>query len=144
MGQKTGLAMPRFFPDARQVAQARQQFAQSSFSDVNASLSPTALSWPQPDDLPHVISEFSTLASELGWANPNSSFVVLLPIRVNGARHTTPVLVDVERQVLAFASHPTFGAGVIPDTVIAENANLAAGVREGLLGVLATWQNLSA
>jgi hypothetical protein len=111
---------------------------------VNTSLNPSTLSWPQPDDLPHVISEFSTLASELGWATRNSSFIVLLPIRVNGARQTTPVLVDVERKVLAFASHPTFGAGVIPDTVIAENSNLAAGVREGLLGVLATWQNRSA
>jgi hypothetical protein len=136
--------MPRFFPDARQVAQARQHFSHPSFGDVSTSLDPTALSWPQPDDLPHVISEFSALASELGWATRNSSFVVLLPIRINGTRHSTPVSVDVERQVLAFASHPTLGAGVIPDTVIAENTNLAAGVREGLLSVLATWQNRSA
>jgi hypothetical protein len=136
--------MTKFFPDAHQVVRARQHVSQSSFDEVRSSLDPTALSWPQPDDLPRVISEFSALASELGWAGRDSSFVVLLPIRVNGARHTTPVLVDVERKVLSFASHPTLGAGVIPDAVLAENADLAAGVREGLLTMLTTWQSRSA
>ena len=133
--------MARFFPDAQRVAQAREQFALASYGDVQRALDTGGLGWPHTDDLPQVISEFGLLADTFGLADHDASFIVLVSVRVHGARLTTPILVDVERNELAFTSHPTLGAGTIPNAVIAENTDLAAGVREGLLGVLATWQN---
>jgi hypothetical protein len=133
--------MARFFPDAQLVAQARQQFARASYGEVHRALDAGGLGWPHADDLPQVLSEFSLLADKFGLADHDAAFIVLVSVRVNGARLTTPILVDVQRNELAFTSHPTLGAGVIPGSVLAENSDLAAGVREGLLGVLATWQN---
>jgi hypothetical protein len=99
------------------------------------------LAWPHTDDLPAVLSEFGTLAHELSLSDEDDGFIVLVPVRVNGALLTTPVLVDLQRSELAFTSHPAIGAGVIPDHVIAENTDLASAVRERLIGVLATWHN---
>lgn len=133
--------MARFFPDACHIASAREHFALASYDDVQRALDTGGLNWPHTDDLAQVVEEFGLLADEFGLAEHDASFIVLVSVCVNGSRLTTPVLVDVERNELAFTSHPTLGAGTIPATVLAENTDLAAGVREGLLGVLATWQN---
>jgi hypothetical protein len=100
-----------------------------------------SLARPSTVDLPAVIDEFGELVDTLELAEDDASFMVLVPVRVNGSVLTTPVLLDVERRELAFTSHPALGAAVIPQHVIAENASLGSAVREGLLGVLATWRN---
>ena len=130
-----------FFPDAKRVTMARERLAEGHFGDLDRTMRVNELAWPHADDLPEILSEFGGLAEELGLADEDAGFIVLVPVRVNGAMLTTPVLVDLQRNELAFTSHPALGAGVIPDHIIAENADLASTVREGLLGVLATWRN---
>jgi hypothetical protein len=134
----------RFFPDASDVAAARELFSCGRYSDLSHVMRATRLPWPHTDDLPAVITEFGQLAETLGLADEDASFMVLVPVRVNGAVLTTPVLLDLERRELAFTSHPALGAGAIPNTVIAENTQLASAIREELLGVLATWHNYAA
>ena len=136
--------MARFFPDARRIALAREHFALASYGEVQRALDTRELKWPYTDDLPRVVAEFGSLANEFGLLDHDASFIVLVSVRANGSRLTTPLLIDVERQQLAFTSHPAFGAETVSAAVLAENSGLAAEVREGLLGVLATWQNRSA
>ena len=136
-----GLPVARFFPDARDVSAARELFSKGRYDDLSHVMRATTLAWPHTDDLPAVITEFGGLAETLGLADDDASFMVLVPVRVNGATLTTPVLLDLERRDLSFTSHPALGAGTIPNSVIAENTQLAAAIREELLGVLATWHN---
>ena len=136
-----GSAVARFFPEARDVSAAREFFSCGRYADLSQAMRATTLAWPHTDDLPAVITEFGGLAEELGLADDDASFMVLVPVRVNGSVLTTPVLLDLERRELAFTSHPALGAGAIPSHVIAENTELAVAIREELLGVLATWHN---
>ena len=133
--------MSRFFPDAKHVVHARLEFTQGHYGDLDRMMEAETLAWPHTDDLPAVLAEFGALAHELGLSDEDDGFIVLVPVRVNGAVLTTPVLVDLQRSELLFTSHPAMGAGVIPDSVIAENTDLASAIRERLLGVLATWHN---
>jgi hypothetical protein len=100
-----------------------------------------SLAWPHTRDLPELLDEFSDLVHELGLADDEASFMVLVPVKVNGMTLTTPVLLDLDRRELALTSHPSLGAGAIPHAVMTENPNLALFVRDELLGVLATWHN---
>jgi hypothetical protein len=131
----------RFFPDAERVTTARQHLSAGHYGDLDRVMGVDELTWPHTDDLPAVLAEFDVLANKLGLSDADDSFMVLVPVRVNGAVLTTPVMVDLQRQELSFTSHPAMGAGVIPDHVIAENTELASAVRERLIGVLATWHN---
>jgi hypothetical protein len=140
--QQTGVYhVARFFPDAASVTDARGRFAEGRYADLDIAMHTQDLAWPHTDDLPALLDEFGALATELGLRDEDSGFIVLVPVRANGAILTTPVLVDLQRSELCFTSHPTFGAGVIPRTVIAENTQLASAIREQLLGVLSTWHN---
>jgi hypothetical protein len=136
-----GSAMARFFPNVERVTQARERFAEARYSELQQLISANSLAWPHADDLLGMLQEFDELAGDLELAFEDDGFIVLVPVRAHGAVLTTPVLVDLQRLELSFTSHPTFGAGVIPDTVLAENTDLAADIRESLLGVLATWRN---
>ena len=120
---------------------ARELFSSGRYDDLSRVMRTTTLAWPHTDDLPALLAEFGLLAETLGLADEDASFMVLVPVRVNGAVLTTPVLLDLDRRELAFTSHPALGAGAIPDAVIAENTDLASAIREELLGVLATWHN---
>ena len=120
---------------------ARREFTQGNYGDLDRTMEAEKLAWPHTDDLPAVLAEFGALAHELELSDEDDGFIVLVPVRVNGAVLTTPVLVDLQRSELSFTSHPAMGAGVIPDSVIAENTDLASAIRERLLGVLATWHN---
>jgi hypothetical protein len=123
------------------VARARAQLSAGHYGDLDRVMGVDELAWPHIDDLPAVLSEFGRLSDELGLSDEDASFMVLVPVRVNGAVLTTPVLIDLQRGELSFTSHPAMGAGVIPDQVIAENEGLASAIRERLIGVLATWHN---
>ena len=136
--------MARFFPEAEHVSAARQHFYHGRYGDLSRAMKSDSLAWPHTDDLPALLDEFGELTSKLGLADDEASFMVLVPVRVNGATLTTPVLLDLDRRELAFTSHPSLGAGTIPQQVISENTNLALVVREELLGVLATWHNFPA
>jgi hypothetical protein len=134
--------MPRFFPSAQRVAEARQHLAGGHYGDLDETMGVSSLERPRTRDLPELIAEFCAVVDELDLRDADSSgFVVLVPVTVNGASLTTPVLVDVQRNELAFTSHPDLGAGTVPDRVLTENPDLPARVREQLLGVLATWHN---
>lgn len=133
--------MSRFFPDARHVSAARVFFSSGRCGDLPHVMGTALLPWPHTEDLPAVLDEFGELAEALGLARNTSSLMVLVPVCVNGSVLTTPVLLDLERRELALTSHPALGAGIIPDSVIAENAGLASAIREELLGVLATCHN---
>jgi hypothetical protein len=134
----------RFFPDARHVSAARVFFSSGRNGDLPHVMGTALLPCPRIDDLHTVLDEFAELAATLGLARNTSSVMVLVPVCVNGSVLTTPVLLDLERHELAFTSHPALGAGVIPDAVLAENADLASAVREELLGVLAMWRDAPA
>jgi hypothetical protein len=136
--------MSKFFPDARHVSAARVFFSSGRDGDLLHVMGTALLPWPHTEDLPAVLDEFGELTEALGLARNASSLMVLVPVCVDGSVLTTPVLLDLERHELAFTSHPALGAGVIPDSVIAENADLASAIREELLGVLATSHNAQA
>jgi len=136
--------MARFFPEAAHVCTARELFYRGHYRDLTRAMRSDSLAWPHTDDLPAMLTEFGDLATTLGLADDDASFMVLVPVRVNGSILTTPVLLDLERRELAFTSHPALGAGAIPNDVIAENTDLAVAIREELLGVLATWHNTPA
>ena len=133
--------MSRFFPDAERVTTARQHLSAGHYGDLDRVMGVEHLAWPHTDDLPTVLSEFGDLTEQLGLSDEDDGFIVLVPVRVNGALLTTPVLVDLQRSELSFTSHPAIGAAVIPDHIIAENTDLASAIRERLIGVLATWHN---
>lgn len=134
--------MAHFFPDAQRVADARLGLARGHYGDLDIMMGIRELPRPSEGDLPRVIAEFSALASELGLTEAGTAgFVVLVPVMGSQQMLTTPVLVDIERQELAFTSHPEFGASVIPGEVISSNTELGVDVREQLIGVLATWHN---
>jgi len=131
-----------FFPDAERVADARHGLSAGHYGDLDAMMGIFGLPRPNETDICALISEFGSLVSELGLADEDTSgFVVLVPVTVRAQTLTTPVLVDIEHQELAFTSHPELGSGAIPLEVIASNTELANEVREQLIGVLATWHN---
>lgn len=138
------MTVARFFPEAHHVSTARELFYRGRYGDLSRAMKSDSLAWPHTDDLPDLLAEFRELAAQLGLADDEASFMVLVPVSVNGTTLTTPVLLDLDRKELAFTSHPALGAGTIPDSVISENNNLALVVREELLGVLATWHNAPA
>ena len=134
--------MPRFFPNAEHVAEARRLLAEGHYGDLDLAMGTVSLPWPYETDLPELIYEFGELTDTLGLREPDSSgFVVLVPVTVSATSHTTPVLVDIEHGELSFTSHPELGSGTIPDDVLESNPELASAVREQLLGVLAMWHN---
>ena len=133
--------MSRFFPNADRVEVARERLSAGKYGDLDRTMRVEELAWPHTDDLPAVLEEFAELTDRLGLSDEDDGFIVLVPVRVNGAVLTTPVLVDLQRSELLFTSHPAVGAGVIPDHVIVENTDLASAIRERLIGVLATWHN---
>lgn len=137
--------MAHFFPDAQTVAHARARLAEGHYGDLDQTMNVADLTRPHTRQTKEMIAEFGVLADELGLREADATgFIVLVPVVVNGASLTTPILVDVEHQELSFTSHPTFGAGAIPDDVISANPDLPPAVREQLLGVLATWKNTAA
>jgi hypothetical protein len=131
----------RFFPDAQRVSAAREFFSNGSYGDLSRVMGSGSLGWPHNNDILAVLDEFDDLAATLGLIDDDASFMVLIPVRVNGSILTTPVLIDLDRRELAFTSHPALGASVISDHVIADNPTLAWELREELLAVLATWHN---
>jgi len=134
--------MAHFFPDAETVAEARMRLAEGHYGDLDQTMNVSSLARPHTRQTKQMIAEFGLLADELGLREDDATgFIVLVPVIVNGSSLTTPVLVDVDHQELSFTSHPTFGAGAIPDDVISSNPNLPPAIREQLLGVLATWHN---
>ena len=134
--------MAHFFPDADTVAQARERLAEGHYGDLDLTMDVGNLARPHTRQTGEMIAEFGQIADELGLREPDSTgFIVLVPVVVNGSSLTTPVLVDVDHRELAFTSHPTFGAGALPDDVLSSNPGLPPAVREQLLGVLATWHN---
>ena len=134
--------MAHFFPDAETVAEARTRLAEGHYGDLDQTMNVGDLVRPHTRQTREMIAEFGTLADELGLREADSTgFIVLVPVVVNGASLTTPVLVDVDHLELSFTSHPTFGAGAIPDDILLSNPNLPPAIREQLLGVLATWHN---
>jgi hypothetical protein len=134
--------MAHFFPDATTVAEARARLAGGHYGDLDLTMNVGDLARPHTRQTKDMIAEFRTLADELGLRESDSTgFIVLVPVVVNGSSLTTPVLVDVDHEELSFTSHPTFGAGAIPDDVLSANPALPPAIREQLLGVLATWHN---
>jgi len=134
--------MAHFFPDPETVAEARTRLAEGHYGDLDLTMNVGGLARPHTRQTGEMIAEFGMLADALGLRESDASgFIVLVPVVVNGASLTTPVLVDVDHQELSFTSHPTFGAGAIPDDVLSSNPDLPPAVREQLLGVLATWHN---
>jgi len=134
--------MPTFFPDAAMVSDAREQLAEGHYGDLDQTMDVGSLPRPHTRQVKEMIAEFGCLVDALALREQESSgFVVLVPVDVNGARLTTPVLVDVDHRELSFTSHPSFGASAIPDDVISANPDLPAAIQEQLLGVLATWHN---
>jgi hypothetical protein len=132
----------RFLPTSERVENARIKLAEGHYCDLGDLMGVTDLAWPRPEDVPALIEEFGNLVDECGLRSEDSTgFIVLIPVAVNGSTFTTPVFVDVTHGELAFTSHPEFGAGRIPDDVLAENPDLPSALREELLGVLATWHN---
>jgi hypothetical protein len=134
--------MPRFFPSAEHVVEARRLLANGHFGDLDVAMGTASLPWPYETDLPELISEFGELTTDLGLGDSESSgFVVLVPVAVHSTTRTTPVLVDIEHGELSFTSNPDLGSATIPDDVLESNPELASDVREQLLGVLALWHN---
>ena len=134
--------MGKFFPAAERVREARQRLASGHFGELDALMGVSDLVKPYEAHPKEIIDEFCGLASSLGLSDACvDGFVVLVPVTVNGATHTTPVLVDVESCELSFTSHPELGAGVISDRVLVANPHLIVDVRDALLGVIATWHN---
>jgi hypothetical protein len=134
--------MARFFPTADRVLEARQHLAGGHFGELDALMGVSDLATPCEADLPAIVDEFCSLTSELDLsAERPSSFMVLVPVTINGATHTTPVLVDMEAYSLSFTSHPEIGAGEVTDEVLVSNPRLISDVRKELVGVIATWHN---
>lgn len=134
--------MPHFFPDAERVASARHGLSAGHYGDLDAMMGVYSLPRPSEFDLAALITEFGTLAKELGLTDDDTTgFVVLVPVTVHEQTLTTPVLVDIEHVELAFTSHPELGSGAIPQEVLESNAHLGSEIREQLIGVLATWHN---
>ena len=134
--------MGKFFPAPERVREARRKLASGHFGELDALMGVSSLITPYEAQPREIIDEFCALASSLGLSDECADgFVVLVPVTVNGATHTTPVLVDVESCELSFTSHPELGAGVIADDVLVANPRLLVDVRDALLGVLATWHN---
>ena len=137
--------MPHFLPSADRVREARERLSSGHYGDLDQTMGTASLPRPHARDVCDLITEFDELVTELELRDIDSNgFVVLLPVKVNGVTLTTPVLVDVERCELAFTSHPQLGAVSIGADILSENPDIAASVREQLLGVLATWHNYGA
>jgi len=137
--------VPQFLPDADRVREARERLSSGHYGDLDQTMGAASLPRPHTRNLCELIIEFGALVEELGLRDAQASgFVVLLPVIVNGASLTTPVLVDVGACELAFTSHPQLGAISISSEVLSENPDIANSVREQLLGVLATWHNYGA
>jgi len=134
--------MSRYFPPASRVSEARERLAGGHFGELDALMGVSDLQTPYEADLAPVIDEFCALTRELELsAERPTSFMVLVPVTINGATHTTPVLVDMEGYTLSFTSHPEIGAGEVTDEILVTNPRLMADVRKELIGVIATWHN---
>jgi hypothetical protein len=140
-----GDTMGRFFPTAERVIEARRVLATGHYGDLDSLMCVAELQPPHESDLKALVKEFGELAAELDLNVDGAfGFVVLAPVTVNGATHTTPILVDPEYCELSFTSHPELGAETITDEILVANPRLLGEVREELLGVLATWHNRTA
>jgi hypothetical protein len=136
--------MPNFFPDPVKVSDARVRLAEGHYGDLDETMGVRSLSRPYTRQVKEMIAEFGEVADSLSLREEDASgFIVLVPVSVNGASLTTPVFVDIDRRELAFTSHPTFGAGTIPEDVLSANPDLPSAVQQQLLGVLATWHNMA-
>lgn len=134
--------MARFFPTPMRVTEARQRLAGGHFGELDVLMGVADLATPHETDLPRIVGEFCDLTASLGLSDePPTSFMVLVPVTINGATHTTPLLVDMESCSLEFTSHPDVGASPVTDEVLVTNPQLMTHVRNELLGTIATWHN---
>ena len=134
--------MPRFFPTPDNARAAREMYTTATLKDALPMLDAGSLETPRTRDWRDMVEEYCTLLEALGVPDRDGvDFAVIVPVMIDGDRHSRSVSLDIGRRALCFASDPKFGCGPLPDDVVLGDPDLAKNLRDALLPVLVTYKN---